>query len=49
MRCACTYETRDTMSGLLAPLVIALDGGAGARGFAAQGRALKARAEAGAQ
>lgn len=42
----CVYETRDTMRGALAPLVLCLYGGAVARGFAAQGRALKAAAEA---
>ena len=41
----CVYETSDTMSGILAPLALALYGGAVARGFAAQGRALKERAE----
>ena len=42
----CVYETRDAMRGLLAPLVLCLYGRAVAQGFAAQGRALKAAAEA---
>jgi hypothetical protein len=41
----CVYDTRDTMRGALAPLVLCLYGAAVARGFAAQGRALKAAAE----
>ena len=43
---SCVYETRDAMRGLLAPLVLCLYGRAVAQGFAAQGRALKAAAEA---
>lgn len=41
----CVYETSDTMRGALAPLVLCLYGNAVARGFAEQGRALKAAAE----
>jgi hypothetical protein len=41
----CVYETSDTMTGLLVPLVFLLYGSAVTRGFAAQGIALKERAE----
>lgn len=41
----CVYETSDTMTGLLVPIVFLLYGSAVTRGFAAQGIALKARAE----
>jgi hypothetical protein len=39
------YETSDVMTGLLAPLVLGLYGGAVRRGFEAIAAALKARAE----
>jgi hypothetical protein len=45
---ACTYSTSDTMTGLLAPLVLALYGASIEQGFASFARALKARAEEGA-
>lgn len=41
----CVYFTRDTMTGLLAPLVLWLYGRVVREGFEAQARALKARAE----
>jgi hypothetical protein len=45
----CRYSTSDAMSGLLAPLVLALYGGSITRGFEGLAAALKARAEAGQQ
>jgi hypothetical protein len=43
---ACRYSTTDRMSGLLAPLVLALYGGSVASGLQRFAAALKARAEA---
>jgi hypothetical protein len=43
---SCTYSTTDRMSGLLAPLVLALYAGSVAQGLQSFAAALKARAEA---